>query len=517
MIVTPLPTVGDESAALNDNSFVVLNPKDIDSRNKSLMQEVLRVYVKELPNMNYAANTGKQSSFLEKCVSGKYKTLILKSNTIEGPGEVIAAVSYQIVPSDMQYAEIPLAAVSSGYQRKGVGCLLYSELRNRLHNVGILTIFCWADKESEGFWLKQGFAKIGDVDGRGRVRKLPVRADIRKALCFPGDSTLMVSHLKRGTVHPEMSCANICVPVSIDPNFVEVGKDHNVLNNERLNLLDPQGFPCTNMSSGVGNSETAENVHCGGDKCSPLQQTAKRCIWEASLSSIKSKRVKGGHLLDSGMIVEELGGSVTPDGSLCTHIITGKARKTLNFCTALCSGSVLLASFLIESPHLFCPLAWILSSSWLKESYKEGKFLGKSKCYTWHLQNKSPLSSESNFILEDEDYALKYKSALRDAIIKARAKPQSLLKGYYVCLAKHIQPPADILCGVIKSAGGHVIHRLGNVLDPSKTIFIACEEDMEEAMLAAKRGICTYNTDWFMSCIMRQELNFEAPQFAESL
>lgn len=29
------------------------------------------------------------------------------------------------------------------------------ELRRRLQSVGIRTIFCWGDKESEGFWLKQ--------------------------------------------------------------------------------------------------------------------------------------------------------------------------------------------------------------------------------------------------------------------------------------------------------------------------------------------------------------------------
>lgn len=46
------------------------------------------------------------------------------------------------------------------------------------------------------------------------------------------------------------------------------------------------------MVSMVGGSETAD------DKCSRLQKTGKRCTWEASLSSIKSKRVKGGHLLN---------------------------------------------------------------------------------------------------------------------------------------------------------------------------------------------------------------------------
>lgn len=37
--------------------------------------------------------------------------------------QVIAAITYQIIPADMQYAEVPLAAVSAVYQHK-VYCLL---------------------------------------------------------------------------------------------------------------------------------------------------------------------------------------------------------------------------------------------------------------------------------------------------------------------------------------------------------------------------------------------------------
>lgn len=35
------------------------------------------------------------------------------------------------------------------------------------------------------------------MDVKGKTRRLPIKADIRKALCFPGGSTLMVSHLKQ--------------------------------------------------------------------------------------------------------------------------------------------------------------------------------------------------------------------------------------------------------------------------------------------------------------------------------
>lgn len=77
------------------------------------------MYMKELPAINYAANTGKQSMFLERCVTnGKYCTLLLKSNSLGDFGEVIAAITYQIIPADAQHAEISLAAIRSIYQRK---------------------------------------------------------------------------------------------------------------------------------------------------------------------------------------------------------------------------------------------------------------------------------------------------------------------------------------------------------------------------------------------------------------
>lgn len=34
------------------------------------------------------------------------------------------------------------------------------------------------------------------MDTKGRARRLPVKADIRRALCLPGGSTLMVCHLR---------------------------------------------------------------------------------------------------------------------------------------------------------------------------------------------------------------------------------------------------------------------------------------------------------------------------------
>ncbi|KAK6149101.1 hypothetical protein DH2020_016626 [Rehmannia glutinosa] len=574
-----------------DHYFVLANPKDSDGETKSLLQEVLTLYMNELPAMNYAANTGKESMFLQRCVTnGKYCTLLLKSKDDKQLGEVIAAITYQIIPADTQYAEVPLAAVSSIFQHKGIGHLLYLELRKRLQSVGIRTIFCWGDKESEGFWLKQGFTVIGEVDKKGRARRLPIKAEIRRALCFPGGSTLMVSRLLKdsslesATKFPELiqnklwHIAESHEPLKEDNQIAQSGcpVSEKLVNENFIvdGCQDVDPLPVAIYCS-VAN---ASGIREGGgedheDNCSCSVQGTKKRTWEASCTSLKSKKVKGTHsnacqlgshcpvwtsdgrivnchdrndlltnenkfmpdalLTNSGSnsmyekneerrtvsirnedfyvcpeipstakcnrimlmniaddekksrltkIIEDLGGVVASDGSVSTHVVTGKVRKTLNFCTALCSG------------------AWVISSGWLKESFKKGRFV-----------------DEMPFVLEDEDYRTKYRTELKRAVLRAKASPSALLKGLDIWLSAHVQPPANTLSAIVKSAGGNVIRRRNEIKDISKTIFVACEEDMEEALSAVKLGIWTFSSDWLMNCIMRQELDLEAPQFAESL
>lgn len=67
-----------------------------------------------------------------------------------------------------------------------------------------------------------------------------------------------------------------------------------------------------------------------------------------------------------------------------------------------------------------------------------------------------PCTEESQFILEDEDYLLKYKTDLRNVVNRAKTNPKSLLRGYDVCLTKHIQPSVGIVSTIIRSAGGNV-------------------------------------------------------------
>ncbi|CAN6815226.1 unnamed protein product, partial [Brassica oleracea var. botrytis] len=57
------------SAYPKQDMFLLLNPWGEDDFTKTHLQQVLKLYSKELPDKNYASNTRKQSTFLERCIS----------------------------------------------------------------------------------------------------------------------------------------------------------------------------------------------------------------------------------------------------------------------------------------------------------------------------------------------------------------------------------------------------------------------------------------------------------------
>ncbi|KAH7330824.1 hypothetical protein KP509_20G003800 [Ceratopteris richardii] len=180
--------------------------------------------------------------------------------------------------------------------------------------------------------------------------------------------------------------------------------------------------------------------------------------------------------------VERLGGRVTNDGGQCTHVVTGEARRTLNFCNALNTG------------------AWVVSPAWLKVSVKEKRFV-----------------DEEPFILKDGAFESKYKTTLGEVIKRRKRMPHGLLQGVCVYPTKHVQPPVETISAIVLSAGGKVVTSFEEAKLCRETVVIACEDDISEALMAAKEGLATFSSEWLMSCIMKQELDRTSSQFAESL
>lgn len=57
------------------------------------------------------------------------------------------------------------------------------------------------------------------MDTKGRARRLPIKADIRKALCFPGGSTLMVCHLRTELIADPADTTK-CLPLPPHKNLL---------------------------------------------------------------------------------------------------------------------------------------------------------------------------------------------------------------------------------------------------------------------------------------------------------
>ncbi|CAK9861873.1 unnamed protein product [Sphagnum jensenii] len=544
-------------------SFQLLTPKSLHDADKLLLENALELYNQELPAMSFAANTGKESNFLRNCISnGKYCTLLMmKSGTTATELEVVGAVTYQILPPDTQFAEIPLAAVKKSHQRQGLGGVLFKELAKRMMDVGVLTLFCWGDQESETFWTKQGFLKVAEVDGRGKPHKLPLKAEIRKAMSLPGSATLMVCHLraaftqshcsttyisycpcgkenqrptaqeileedsknvKAGNKHSRQSSSplkavgrrssrrrrghdwSICKPLSCPKSFV-VGECKQSLADECLSRSEesPGGQSNSHLELQIRQLETqvdAKNRPEYNDAEDVIQD-----VWEASsqapnflaeMDEVTSTDHPKHIILFMNMtdetrraaltqFVEKLGGKVTNEGRQCTHVVTGEVRRTLNFCTALCSG------------------AWIVSPDWLKACSRKHQFV-----------------DERPFLLRDKQFETKYKVRVADVVEKARQRPHSLLQGYYLYPTPHVQPPLTTIVRLAQAAGARILSSLDEAMrkeDAPHTIVVACEEDGDEALVASKAGFHTFSAEWFMMTIVKQSLELGAAQFIESV
>ena len=89
------------------------------------------------------------------------------------------------------------------------------------------------------------------MDSKGRARRLPIRVDIRWALCFPGGSTLMVSHLGR----------------DISANFLEVVKKSFPLKPDEKSLsLDVQTQGHGDIGESLDTLKAADGFQKDDDK-----------------------------------------------------------------------------------------------------------------------------------------------------------------------------------------------------------------------------------------------------------
>ncbi|KAI3779461.1 hypothetical protein L2E82_09180 [Cichorium intybus] len=242
-----------------------------------------------------------------------------------------------------------------------------------------------------------GFLSVGQVDTKGKARKLPIKADIRKALCFPGGSTLMISHIQKESSYK--SAISLQVFSLLKSHEKSTTASVGQIQHPGVENLKTEDLGILSYFTEVKKVKGGHMIACQsengcvsrGNKTTNKEHCYKIMFMNIADYAKKSNLTK---------IIEDLGGSVTSDGRVSTHVITGKVRKTLNFCTALCSG------------------AWVISPTWLKESFREGRFV-----------------DEMDYIVKDDKYEVKYRTNLKNTVLKARANPPQLKIGVELWIA----------------------------------------------------------------------------------
>lgn len=67
----------------------------------------------------------------------------------------VHAINFDKFPYSIMLNDIGTLDNINTLSLQGIGYSIYLELWKRLRHVGVRTVLCWGDKESEGFWLKQ--------------------------------------------------------------------------------------------------------------------------------------------------------------------------------------------------------------------------------------------------------------------------------------------------------------------------------------------------------------------------
>lgn len=74
----------------------------------------------------------------------------------------------------------------------------------------------------------------------------------------------------------------------------------------------------------------------------------------------------------------------------------------------------------------------------------------------FQLKFSTCIIDERPFLLKDDEYEVKYRIELETAVFRAMENPQALFRGYDICVADHVQPPASTISKIATCAGGKV-------------------------------------------------------------
>jgi len=178
-------------------------------------------------------------------------------------------------------------------------------------------------------------------------------------------------------------------------------------------------------------------------------------------------------------MLEQLGATITQQASECTHLVSDGMARTIKFMSAI----------------NVCE--YVLTTDWIKDSYKARKWL-----------------TESKYELHDDRIENEYGFILNETLKKRKSMKQKLFHDLSFIITPNTKPTPKDLESIITIAGGTVVQTISQ-----KCIVISCMEDeklfneyiQKYPSLSSK----IFTTEFIMTAVLVQEIDQNSNRLPE--
>lgn len=180
-----------------------------------------------------------------------------------------------------------------------------------------------------------------------------------------------------------------------------------------------------------------------------------------------------------------LGGEVVTEPETATHIVLTVLKRSYKLLFALCT------------------VDHIVSSKWIVDSAKAGKFLRPDE-YALH---------------SDDKFRSEFRNCDVQAVLKSTTR-KTLFAGKTFFITPSVRPLPKQIARLIEFCGGKVEPKRrtaaqiqqGNIQNPDSYIILACANDMHllhDLRRSGNTNRCISTTEFVMTSIMQQKITFE--------
>ncbi|KAL8191236.1 UNVERIFIED_CONTAM: hypothetical protein K2H54_070475 [Gekko kuhli] len=236
---------------------------------------------------------------------------------------------------------------------------------------------------------------------------------------------------------------------------------------ESVEEEQPEPGPST-QSSGRRLQQQSGETKLGRPSRSPAPAVVMTKVLFTELMDIECEK----------QMVVELGGSLAESVFDCTHLVTDRVYRTVEFLCALARGIP------------------IVTRDWLKKSKQNTYFL-----------------SPNTFLVCDHEQESTFEFSLSESLWKAQ-REGGLFKGYQFHITRHVQPKPKLMRDIIKCSGGTFLPQMPRAYK-DKRVVISCPEDLPRCRPAQDAGVPIANAEFILTGVLRQKIDLDAHRLDE--